>query len=84
MSVVRTIVAPMLANVYVDGSNLYYGIKRWPDSKWLDLGALYARLLPNDRIHRIGYFTAHLKGQANESELVRCLRPMQPHASRWR
>ena len=67
MSVVWTSVTAMLANVYVDGFNLYYGIKRWPDSKWLDLGALCARLFPNDRINRIRYFTAHLKGQADES-----------------
>jgi len=32
------------ANVYIDGFNLYYGIKKWPECKWLDLEALAERL----------------------------------------
>src|SRR5689334_8150912 len=47
--------------VYVDGFNLYYGACRAPGRKWLDLGALCARLLPNDEIVEIAYCTANLR-----------------------
>jgi uncharacterized LabA/DUF88 family protein len=47
-------------NVYVDAFNLYYGCLRGTPYRWLDLGALCARLLPRERINRIGYFTAAL------------------------
>lgn len=43
--------------VYVDGFNLYYGACRAPGRKWLDLGALCERLLPNDEIVEIAYCT---------------------------
>jgi len=46
------------ANVYVDGFNLYYAALKSTPYKWLDLRKLCAFLLPNDRIHRIRYFTA--------------------------
>lgn len=49
-------------NVYVDGFNLYYGLKRYERQgkhyKWLDLDALCRHELPNDTINRIRYFTA--------------------------
>jgi uncharacterized LabA/DUF88 family protein len=45
-------------NVYVDAFNLYYGSLKGTPYRWLDLGALCARLLPKDRINRIRYFTA--------------------------
>jgi hypothetical protein len=55
----------MIANVYIDGFNLYYGIKRWPYCKWLDPGALAHHLFPSDTINRIRYFAAHVKGKHN-------------------
>jgi uncharacterized LabA/DUF88 family protein len=48
----------MRTNVYVDGFNLYYGCLKGTAYRWLDLGALCRRLLPNDEINRIRYFTA--------------------------
>jgi uncharacterized LabA/DUF88 family protein len=49
-------------NIYVDGFNLYYGLKRYErrgkQYKWLDLDALARHELPNDTFHRIRYFTA--------------------------
>ncbi len=48
----------MVANVYVDAFNLYYGSLKGTPYRWLDLGVLCARLLPKDRINRIRYFTA--------------------------
>lgn len=53
----------MKANVYIDGFNLYYGIKKWPDCKWLDFEALVKHLFPNDAINRIRYFTAPVRGK---------------------
>jgi uncharacterized LabA/DUF88 family protein len=55
----------VITNVYIDGFNLYYGIRRWPGCKWLDVGKLVTHLFPNDQIHRIRYFTAHVKGKSN-------------------
>src|SRR5437899_1255453 len=48
----------MATNVYVDAFNLYYGSLKGTPYRWLDLGALCARLLPKDQINRIRYFTA--------------------------
>lgn len=52
----------MKLNVYIDGFNLYYGIRKWPECKWLDLEALAKHLFPNDTINRIRYFTAPVRG----------------------
>ncbi len=49
------------ANVYVDGFNLYYGALKGTPYKWLDLDALFRRLLPSYEIQRIRYFTARVK-----------------------
>jgi len=59
----------MATNVYVDAFNLYYGSLKGTPYRWLDLGALSARLLPKDRINRIRYFTATVSA-----------RPDNPHA----
>jgi uncharacterized LabA/DUF88 family protein len=45
-------------NVYIDGFNLYYGCIHDTPHAWLDMSALCARLLPNNQINRIRYFTA--------------------------
>lgn len=47
--------------VYIDGFNLYYGACRAPGRRWLNLLALAQRLLPNDEIVEIAYFTANIK-----------------------
>jgi hypothetical protein len=44
--------------VYVDGLSLYYSALERTPYKWLDLRKLCRLLLPNDRIHRIRYFTS--------------------------
>jgi len=51
------------ANVYVDGFNLYYGCLKGTSYKWLDLDALFRRLLPAYNVHRIRYFTARISGR---------------------
>ena len=62
--------AGVKANVYVDGFNLYYGLKsharrattsRDAAYKWLDLAALCGRVLPGDTINRVRYFTAQIQ-----------------------
>jgi NYN domain len=45
-------------NVYVDGFNLYYGAVKGSPFKWLNIAALCQRMLPNDAIQSIEYFTA--------------------------
>jgi len=49
----------MRVNVYVDGFNLYYGIKD-TSHKWLNPLALTTRLLPEHTINHIHYFTARI------------------------
>ena len=47
--------------VYIDGFNLYYGACRAPGRRWLNTLALAERLLPNDEIAEVAYFTANIK-----------------------
>lgn len=56
----------MLANVYVDGFNLYYSAVAHTDLKWLDLSALCARVFPQHQINRIRYFTARVRGTPDD------------------
>jgi uncharacterized LabA/DUF88 family protein len=57
----------MRVNVYVDGFNLYYGIKKYDSQgknyRWLDLNRLAQLLLPSHQICRIRYFTAKVDGR---------------------
>lgn len=50
----------MTTNIYIDGLNLYYGLLYNTPFKWLDIGALCAKLLPSDNIKTIRYFTARV------------------------
>lgn len=48
---------------YVDGFNLYYGIRKHPSCKWLDVNALItAYLEPGDSLEGVDYFTARVRG----------------------
>lgn len=58
----------MATNVYVDAFNLYYGCLKGTPYRWLDLGALCARLLPKDRINRIRYFTATVSARPDNPD----------------
>jgi len=58
----------MGTNVYVDAFNLYYGSLKGTPYRWLDLGALCARLLPKDRINRIRYFTATVSARPDNPD----------------
>ena len=46
--------------VYIDGFNLYYRALKNTPYKWVDLGALYRLLLPQNDILSIKYFTARV------------------------
>ena len=53
----------MIANIYIDGFNLYYGSlkSRYRQYKWLDLQSLSESLLPGRQVRRVRYFTARVK-----------------------
>lgn len=55
----------MRANVYIDGFNLYYGLRKSP-YKWLDIGALCRLKLPTHAVNRIRYFTANVKARPHD------------------
>lgn len=54
--------------VYVDGFNLFYGALkgRGPGHKWLDLRASCRRLLPDNDIVQIRYFTARVSARPHD------------------
>lgn len=55
-------------NVYVDGFNLYNGLLRGTDYRWLDLVALFDNLFPDYDVRLVRYFTAVLKGKASPGD----------------
>ena len=60
-----------VANVYIDGFNLYRGCLENSPYKWLDLVALAEQLTPSHAINRVRYFTAHVEDPAaNQGQLV--------------
>jgi uncharacterized LabA/DUF88 family protein len=50
---------------YIDGFNLYYGMKKKYGRKflWLDVGNLVGRLRPGDQVAAVRYFTAIVKNE---------------------
>lgn len=56
----------MIANVYVDAFNLYYGCLKGTPYKWLDLGTLCRLLLPGYSLNRIRYFTAVVESRPDD------------------
>ena len=71
----------MIANVYVDGFNLYYGSLKDTPYRWLDIAKLCGIFLPSHNINKIRYFTAPLlfrddnPGQRQRQEIyLRALR----------
>ena len=57
----------MIANVYVDGFNLYYGCLKDTPYRWLNLAKLSGLLVPSHTINKIRYFTAPLLRRAENS-----------------
>lgn len=57
----------MRTYIYVDGFNLYYGAVKDTPYKWLDLKALFSRILkPYNEIRAIKYYTAKLAGRPDD------------------
>lgn len=53
--------------IYVDGFNLYYGAVRGTPYKWLDLKALFSRILqPYNRLLAIKYYTAKVAARPGD------------------
>ena len=59
-------------SIYVDGFNLYYGCLQDTPYKWLDLKALFERILgPRNEITCIKYFTAKVKHHYGKPERLK-------------
>ncbi|WP_290856133.1 NYN domain-containing protein [Hamadaea sp.] len=54
-----------MVTAYIDGFNLYYGMKSAYRRKymWLDVVELVRQLRPNDQVQVVRYFTAIVKGE---------------------
>lgn len=61
---------PYRAIVYVDGFNLYYGALKGTPYRWLDLAELCSRMLPQDEVVGIKYFTALVKDRPGQLGLA--------------
>jgi uncharacterized LabA/DUF88 family protein len=53
-------------SVYIDGFNLYYGALKRSPYRWLDLEKLCALMLPQNDVHHIKYYTAHVGARAGD------------------
>ena len=60
----------MIANVYVDGFNLYFGSVRGTPYKWLDLNQVLAQVFPEISIKRLRYFTAKVTPRASDPDVL--------------
>lgn len=58
----------MRATVYVDGLNLYYGLARPLDCKWVDLYSLFAKSFPDDEITCVHFFEAFVVGDGRSRQ----------------
>ena len=59
--------ATMRTYVYVDGFNLYYGAIKGSSWKWLDLVALFEKVLQSyHEILAVKYFTARVSGTRSD------------------
>ncbi len=56
--------------VYIDGFNLYYGLLKDSDYKWLNLEKCFTLLRQDDNIQKIKYFTARVIGNASSRQDV--------------
>lgn len=54
--------------LYIDGFNLYYGIRMYRGAKWLDFDALCNRILPIYDVRKIKYFTAAVSAPPNDPQ----------------
>ncbi|HEY98577.1 MAG TPA: NYN domain-containing protein [Dehalococcoidia bacterium] len=55
-----------MANVYIDGFNLYYCAVKGTSFKWLDLNKLCSNLFSGKHIDKIYYFTAKIRAPRHD------------------
>ncbi|GAB4208424.1 MAG: hypothetical protein OHK0022_37940 [Roseiflexaceae bacterium] len=60
---------PLQTTIYIDGFNLYYGALKGTPYKWLNVADLCSRLLTNNTIVRIKYFTALVSARPGDLDL---------------
>lgn len=69
--------------IYVDGFNLFYRALKRSSHKWLDLKALFGKILhPDNHIQAIKYFTARVSGKFDPNSPMRqqaYLRALRKH-----
>ena len=68
--------------VYVDGFNLYYGCLKNSKYKWLDLEKLFSKLLTENEIIKIKYFTAkvsNISGKKSKEKQNIYLKALEKH-----
>lgn len=58
----------MKVRAYIDGFNLYYGGVRNTKFKWLDLHSFCQKLVPNDELIGVKYFTAKVKATRKDPD----------------
>ncbi|RKR76382.1 NYN domain-containing protein [Frondihabitans australicus] len=58
----------MRVNVYVDGFNLYNGLLRESDYRWLNPVELFDRIFVDYEVNLVRFFTAVLKGKASPGD----------------
>lgn len=56
--------------VYIDGFNLYYGALKGSKCKWLNLEEYFRLLRQDDRVEKIKYFTAKVKGTKGKDQEI--------------
>ncbi len=62
----------MRTSIYIDGFNLYYSAVKGTPYKWLDLKAVFVRLLQaHHQITTLKYFTAPVSGKRDPQQPVR-------------
>ena len=59
----------MRTYVYIDGFNLYYGCVKGTPYKWLNIVELCRRLMPDNEIQRVHYFTARVKSPPDDPQM---------------
>ena len=52
--------------LYVDGFNFYYRALKGSPYRWLDVATLFKRILPNNDLAAIWYFTSPVSGTADD------------------
>lgn len=62
--------------IYVDGFNLYYGVLKGSDNKWLDLQRLFTMLRHDDEIVAIKYFTTIAAGKDSRIDQLKYLQAL--------